>query len=431
MAARKAGTRKASSKKPKAPANEGPILEAIERGEISPVYLATGDSVLAEPVAQRIAEQLARRFEVEITSERRPAGLGRALQDLRTYSLFDSGKVVLILESALLADRSSAADLIDEAAEVLPFQNDEGDLSPKEVTAAGRLLQVLRLFGVDPGQGSAERAIGNLPSWALQGGKKFRKKRNQRGRGKKQVEALSIGLTALLDAGLEAGLKGWAENDAAELSEVIDSGLPDGHALVLCESAVAMDHPLVKRLIEANTVVDLGHVEIDQKGVTSGADKVAAELERETGVSIVPAALQELTRRTLRKTGSRGNRGAIDPESTTRLAGEYRKLATLAEEGKITLDLVKASVDDRGEEDVWKLLDSVGDGRPPRSAHAPAPNARVGRRPDRRPAQLLLADRRLLSQPRRHPGHLERARHLARRAQLQPLQGPDRSSPAA
>jgi DNA polymerase III delta subunit len=58
----------------------------------------------------------------------------------------------------------------------------------------------------------------------------------------------------------------------------------------------------------------------------------------------------------------------VDSDSTARLAGEYRKLANLVEgtaesTGKIDRRLVEQTVEDRGEEDVWQLLDAIAAGR--------------------------------------------------------------------
>ena len=356
MAARKsAPTRKAKSQTVDA------VLASIAGGDAKPVYLVTGDLVLAEPASSKLATALAEAAGVEVTQVRRPGTLGEVLQDLRTYSLFDSGKVLQVIESALLADRSAAADLIDDAIEVLPIVEDS-ELGARESAAVGRLLQALRLFsiqiGLSPGQ-----AILQLPEWALQGGQSFRKKRKGRGRTKKQVKEAQEGLVPLLEAGLGAGLQGWAESDASDLAAVLSEGLPPGHHLVLCESSAALDHPLVASVAEAAAFVDLGKIEVDRKGQFGGLDKIAEELSKETGVSIDRDALEELAKRTLRKTSERGNAGKIDAESTARLAGEYRKLANLAGGGKIDRSQVVGSVDDRGEEDVWKLLDAVGDGR--------------------------------------------------------------------
>ena len=53
----------------------------------------------------------------------------------------------------------------------------------------------------------------------------------------------------------------------------------------------------------------------------------------------------------------------MSADSTARFAAEYRKLAEIAPDGRIGLSIVEESVEDRGEEDVWKILDDIGGGR--------------------------------------------------------------------
>ena len=336
------------------------ILRAIAQGEIEPVYLIGGEAVLAGPVGTKVAEAVAAARGCEVQGHRRPESLAGILADLRTFSLFDSAKVVLVVESALFADRAAAADLLDEAGDVLPLG--EGDeLTSRERRAAGRLLQVLALFGAEAA--GAEAALAELPDWAFQGGSAFRKKRRNRPRGKKQAAELRSGLLELLERARREELQGYAESDVADLGAALSEGLPEGHTLVLVESHLARDHPIVERLRERGAMIDLGHLEIDRRGQISGLDRVAAELAEDTGVTIAPAALRELARRTLRKSGGRGPSASVDEESASRLAAEYRKLATLSGGRSIGVDLVEQNIQDRGEEDVFELLDAIGAGR--------------------------------------------------------------------
>ena len=102
-------------------------------------------------------------------------------------------------------------------------------------------------------------------------------------------------------------------------------------------------------------------------GGWQGLELLAAELERQTGVGIAADALAELARRTLRQESDRGRAtGGVDADSTARFAGEYRKLANLVErqgDDRIDRKLVEQAVEDRGEEDVWQLLDAIAAGR--------------------------------------------------------------------
>ena len=344
------------------------LARLSKSGQPPQVCLVHGDLVLAEPAAQRIAETLARASGVASEVHRRPASLGPLLQDLRTYSLFASGKIVLAMDSAVLADRSAAGDLIDDAAEVVPMSGGSGGdrtLSGRERQAASRLLQALHLFDLDPYAGASESAVAGLPAWVLEGGKARRT--GGRARTKKQVEELRSGLAGLLEAARREEIQGTGEGDLSELAEVVRGGLPPGHALVLAEGAVAADHPVVRLLEERGAVLGLGKVESD-RGSWQGLDPLAKELERQTGVAITADALSELARRTLRQESDRQGRGTggVEADSTARLAGEYRKLANLlgeGTEGKIDRKLVEQTVEDRGEEDVWQLLDAIAAGR--------------------------------------------------------------------
>jgi hypothetical protein len=324
------------------------------------VALVAGELVMAEPAAVRLARAAAERAGTEPEIHRRPSRLGPILQDLRTFSLFSTAKVVLLVDTGVAADRASAADLVDEAAEALPLAG--GEPGDRERQAASRLLQALRLFGVDPGRGGPEAAVGELPEWALQGGPAFRARRGGRGRTKKQAEELAAGLAELLAAGRDLGLAGHADGDLAEIAAIAGGSAPDGHLLILAERSADPQHPLVRSLEERGQVVRVGELIGERGGGWEGLVPLAEELERQTGVAADRNALEELARRTLRGSDERGSRAA-DPDSTARFAGEYRKLANLASGGRIGRGLVEEAVEDRGEEDVWKLLDAVGEGR--------------------------------------------------------------------
>lgn len=333
------------------------------------VCVVHGDLVLAEPAAVRAAQALAEahglpKDRVEI--HRHPSSLSPILQDLRTYSLFGGAKVLLALDTAVFADRNAAAGLIDDAAEALPLSSRDA-LGPKERQAASRLVQALHLFDAAPDSGPPERVLSALPAWAFEGDRRAAKGgKTGRARTKKQVEELQTGLAALLDAAVREGIQGIGQGDLTELADAVRGGLPDGHVLILAERSVAPDHPVVKLLEERGAVLGVGSVESDRSGF-QGLEPIAEELERQTGVAIASDALAELARRTLRKQGEgRGRETAIDADSTSRLAGEYRKLANLVQgagEARITRKLVEHNVEDRGEEDVWQLMDAVATGR--------------------------------------------------------------------
>ena len=345
-------------------------VERIEGGDSQPLYLVIGEQVLATREATRIAEALAAAAGCEAAVHKGAAGaeLRSVLADLFTFSLFDSAKVALVVASAAFADRDAAAELIDEAAAALDedrgLAGGSGEvLSPAQRTAAGRLLQTLKLFGIDPFAGEAEETISSLPGSALAGGKSQRRG-GRRGRPKKEQVALAKGLAALLEAARAEGLTGWSADDLAELHRAAGGGLPEGHALVFAERSADRKHPLVERLFERKAAFEVGQLGLDRDGNATGLDPVVAELERETGVGIDRAAAQELARRTLRKEG--WGPSPADAASAARFAAEYRKIAAGLPEGSGRIDrsAVEEIVTDRGEQDVWKIVGAIEQRRP-------------------------------------------------------------------
>ena len=424
---------------------------AAGAGAIPQVFLVVGDLVLAEPGAAQIADALVRRHGAQLEEHRRPLSLSPLLQDLRTYSLFGGGKVALVVDAAVFADRAAAADLIDDAEDALPLPpgagsgsgsgsakaggsdgaagfEDPGDsadsaasmasaasaasdssagpgragrpgksgggaaakgsaaavsrpLSTRERQAASRLMQALRLFEVEPGARPSEAVLDELPAWVFEGGRAARRGRGGRARGKRQVEELREGLVTLLDAARREGIEGSSDSDLSDLASLISQGLPPGHALVFAEREAAADHPLVRLLAERGALASVGEVEAGRSG-WDGLELLVAELSEQTGVGIAGEALAELARRTLRKPsgfggaggggarGGDGGHGSVTADSTARFAGEYRKLANLvrtaadgARAARIERRQVEEAVEDRGEEDVFKLLDAIGAGQ--------------------------------------------------------------------
>ena len=152
------------------------------------VCLVHGDLVLAEPAAERVAAALGQSLGCAPERHRRPPSLAPLLQDLRTFSLFASAKALLVVDSAVFADRGAAAELIDDASEVLPVAVEDRPLSSRERQAASRLFQALHLFNLDPQSGAPDRLLGELPVWAFEGGTS-RRSRGGRARPRRPLSA--------------------------------------------------------------------------------------------------------------------------------------------------------------------------------------------------------------------------------------------------
>lgn len=332
------------------------LLAAARAGELSPIVLVAGDRPLAEPLATRLAASLGELWGTSPVTLRHPGELVAIVDDLRTFSMFAGGKVVVAVETGLLADRDAAADLLAPVREALPWSGGPLELAGRAREAALRLLQVLRLFDADPATETPERALARLPDAALAGG---------RGKGGKgAAEELRRELAPLLEAAVGAGLRGAGADELTMLGDIVRDGLPERHVLILVESAAAEGHPLAAAIDRRGARIDAGKLEAGKGGAIAGLDRLFAELARETGVKIRKEAAAELARRTLRGSDPRGGAaGAVDADSTERLAAEYRKLATLAGDGSIELERVESQVEDRGEQDVWAILDAIGGGR--------------------------------------------------------------------
>ena len=335
------------------------VLEAVDSGRRQPLYLVTGDRVLAEPAAIQLGERLAAQAGCEAEVHRRPESLGSILTDLRTFSLFSAAKVAVVVDSAVLADLAAASSLLAEAVRELPVAAGDS-LPPGGRRAAARLLQVLRLYQIDPQTGDTSEVVDQLPVPAF-AGKSGRKPSAAR------LQEVKGGLADLLAAARADGIEGRADTDLALLAEAHHGGLPDGHTLVLAEGSVARDHPLVTALADGGALVELERVEPGKRGDWQGLEALVAELESQTGVGIDRRARDELARRTLqsarrrRGAAARATAGAA-ADSTGRFASEYRKLASLAGDGAIDSELVRSVVEDRGEEDPWQILDKIGTG---------------------------------------------------------------------
>ncbi len=147
------------------------------------------------------------------------------------------------------------------------------------------------------------------------------------------------------------------------LADLLRDGLPERHVLIVAESAVATRHPLVEALAARGAVVDAGELTSQRGGAIAGLDSLVGELARETGTTMRRDAIQALADRTLRAASDRGGTG-IDADSAARFGAEYRKLAALTGGAAVELSLVEGNVEDRGQEEVWSILDALGKGRP-------------------------------------------------------------------
>ncbi len=317
---------------------------------VAQVHLIVGNLTLAEPKARKMAERLAR--DDPYTLARHKESLAGVLDDLETFSLFGEAKVVIAFETALLADQSAASSLVDAALDD-PVSDPSANLSGRQRWCATRLYSVLNMFGLDPFAGSAEEAVADLPDHVLKGAS---------GRiGAARVSERREQLVRLLQAGREQEVAVHSEAVVERIAAALEHGFPPGHHLILVESAVDESHPLASRLKALDAVVGVGEITAQRQGGWQGADRLAAALAAETGIKAAPAAIRELAERTLRRK-ARDRSGVVDADSAARFAAEYRKLATYVD-AEITVQDVRRVVADRGDQDVFQIMDAIGEGK--------------------------------------------------------------------
>jgi len=322
----------------------------------SQVHLIVGNLTLAEPKARQLAETLAKGD--PYTLARHKESLASVLDDLETFSLFGEAKVVIAFETALLADRSAASGLVDSALDD-PVVDPTSPLTSRQRWCATRLYSVLNLFAIDPFAGSASELIADLPDEILKGAS---------GRlGAARVAERREQLTRLLQAAREQEVAAHAEAVVERLATAMELGFPPGHHLILIESTVDATHPLAVRLKDRGAAIGVGEVTAQRQGGWQGADRLAATLAEETGTKAEPAATKELAERTLKRK-ARDRSGVVDAASAARFAAEYRKLATLVD-GDIAVADVRRVVTDRGDQDVFQIMDAVGAGRSGEALH--------------------------------------------------------------
>lgn len=315
----------------------------------SQLHLVVGNPTLAEPKARELAQRLA--GEDEYTVARHRESLAGVLDDLETYSLFGEAKVVVAIDTALLADKRAAAALVDAAVDD-PVDDAASELNRRQRWCATRLFTALKLFGIDAFEGPPSEVVAGLPEAALKGAS---------GRlGEARVNERRQQLALLLEAAREQDVSASGEAVGERLIDALESGFPERHHLILVESSVAPDQPLVERLRERGALIEVGDISAERGGGWAGVDRLARAMEEETGVEAEPGAIRELAERTLKRK-PRDRSGVVDDSSAERFAAEYRKLASFAD-GRIERADVERIVTDRGDQDVFQILDAVGEG---------------------------------------------------------------------
>ena len=286
-----------------------------------------GDLVLAEPAARRVADALARAVGLDAAAvevHRRPASLSPLLQDLRTFSLFATGKVLLAVDSAVFADRNAAGELIDDAADVVPLA---GATAAPSRAASGRRPRASSRRSISsrsiPTPASPSGRSASSPPGCSKGARRARERAAGRA-ARSRWRSCAARLAGLLDGGPARGSPGdRRRRPLRALARWSAAACLRGHALVLAESARGGRPSGRPAAGGARRRADGRAASSPSRGSWQGLDLLAGELERQTGVGITPDAMAELARRTLRQESDKSGRttGGVDADSTARFAG--------------------------------------------------------------------------------------------------------------
>ena len=122
------------------------LLQAIDKGETSQIYLVFGERYLCQRAADQILDHLlpdeGQRSGNLIMVDGDQEEPGKTLNQLRTYSLFGGRRVIRVMDSRLLHSKVIAKNLWEKG--VKQYQNND-------FAAAGRYLrQVLDIGGMTP-----------------------------------------------------------------------------------------------------------------------------------------------------------------------------------------------------------------------------------------------------------------------------------------
>ncbi len=351
--------------------------KAIAAGRLQPVYLVHGSRALAEPSGLRLAEALGKALGCAPQVVRRPDEIADVAADLRTFSLFADGKVVAVVESGVFADRATAATLFEEVRQQLPWSGGPDDLSGKARDAATRLLQVLRLFDLDPAALGFERAIAALPE-ALLAGKAARGGGKGKGGvggdpGRAPAAARGGGRVGPARTRRErrfAGRRSRARRSAGAPRPGADRERRRRRAIRSSRRSPAARRSLSPARSRAG-----------KQGGFDGLPALAGELAaRDRRGDRSRRARRRwrsgpcASRRGLRRQGRE-----IDADSMARFAGEYRKLAALS--GGATIQLAPGREERRGSRPGGRLPDARRDRRRPRRGGARAGSSAISAAP--------------------------------------------------
>ncbi len=243
------------------------LLQAIDKGETTQIYLVFGERYLCQRAADQILDHL-------LPDESLRAGNlilvdgdqeepGMTLNQLRTYSLFGGRRVIRVMDSRLLHSKEVAKNLWEKG--VKQYQNND-------LQAAGRYLrQVLDIGGMTP----SDLEELQDSTW-----------KSKLGFARPQGNLAWVGEALAKTGAADDSAVGPGSQEITDLyTKAFDEGLPSGNILILVTDAADKRKKFYKYLAKLGSVLDLS--------VDSGTNKAAADSQKEVLTEIVRRTLAE------------------------------------------------------------------------------------------------------------------------------------------
>ncbi|MEN8134815.1 MAG: DNA polymerase III subunit delta [Thermodesulfobacteriota bacterium] len=307
------------------------LLQAIDNGETTQIYLIFGERYLCQRAADQILDHLlpdeSLRSGSLILVDGDQEEPGKTLNQLRTYSLFGGRRVIKVMDSRLLHSKVIAKNLWEKG--VKKYQNND-------LEAAGRYLrQILDIGGMTPSD------LEELPSSTW---------KNKLGFARPQGSLAWAGeVLEKTGSTNEATVVPGGQNITDLYSKAFDEGLPSGNILILVTDAADKRKKFYKYLAKQGSVLDLS--------VDTGTNKAAADSQKEV--------LTEIVRRTLAESNKKMEPRAMEiflervGFHPVAAALESEKLALYTEgRQKITVDDLNEVIGRTREEAVYELSEA-------------------------------------------------------------------------
>lgn len=204
------------------------LTAALERREkkngLPSLFLIYGEAFLCEAALERLVDTLGNPEEWQPMNASE-VHIRDVLEEVNTYSLLSSGKVVGFLDAKLFEGQNESQMMAEKARKAVERGKIQQGITP--------FLQYLAARGLDFG-----KLLG-------------------KSRGKKGLPEEEAWMQPLLEACAAKGIQGSAtENEADLLSHALERGFPAGHYLVVTLKGVDKRRTLYKKLLEKACFID-------------------------------------------------------------------------------------------------------------------------------------------------------------------------------